>query len=98
MSQARFYGGADTDGSDNLYVADRSNNRVNKHAKDGSVIGNYAAGGSPVGLSVDRTNGFYYVVIGNAVRKYTLAGVFVQAFAPAITAPRAIDIASDGSI
>ena len=98
VSQARFYGGADTDGSDNLYVADRSNNRVNKHAKDGSVIGNYAAGGSPVGLSVDRTNGFYYVVIGNAVRKYTLAGVFVQAFAPAITTPRAIDIASDGSI
>ena len=97
-SQARFFGGADTDAADNLYVADRSNNRINKYAKDGSVIGNYTGVTAPVGLSVDRTNGHYYVITGTAIRKYTLAGVFVSVFAPAVTAPRAIDVTPDGTI
>lgn len=97
-TQARFYGGADTDASDNLYVADRSNNRIDKYAKNGTVIGNYTGVTNPVGLSVDRTNGHYYVITGTAIRKFTLAGVFVSVFAPAVTAPRAIDVAPDGSI
>lgn len=97
-TQARFYGGADTDAADNLYVADRSNNRIDKYAKDGTVIGNYTGVTNPVGLSVDRANGHYYVVTGTSIRKYTLAGVFVSTFAPAVTAPRAIDIAPDGFI
>lgn len=97
-TQGKYYGGADTDAADNLYVADRSNVRIDKYAKDGTLIGNYSSGLIPTGLSVDRTNGYYYVATQGAVRKYTLGGVFVSIFAPAITSSRAVDVAPDGYI
>jgi len=76
-SQFHFPQQVATDGSGNVYVADRNNDRVQKFDSTGAYLGSISGGSLdfPVGVAVDSSNNIYvtdYDAVGSgfSVRKY----------------------------
>lgn len=79
------------DASNNLYVADYSNNRIQKFDSSGNFSAKWGANGGdgtagsnngefsgPVGVAVDGSNNIYVFDVGNLrIQKLTSAGVYV---------------------
>ena len=76
--------GIDADALDNVFVADFSNNRVQKFSPDGEFLAQWGTAGSadgqfnqPVDVAVDDSGNFYVADRANArVQKFNSAGVF----------------------
>jgi tripartite motif-containing protein 71 len=78
--------GVAVDSSGNVYVADESNNRIQKFTSSGVFLTTWGSFGSgdgqfngPEGVAVDPTSGNVYVadMINQRVQKFTNSGVFI---------------------
>lgn len=73
------------DVSGNIYVADAGNDRIQKFASDGTVLGTWGKTGtedgnfhSPMGVGLDGTGNVYVADSGNnRIQKFTAAGAFI---------------------
>ena len=75
--------GVAVDGSGNVYVADSSNNRIQKFTSAGVFVTKWGTAGSgdgqfngPLGVAVDGS-GNVYVTDSDRVQKFTSAGAFI---------------------
>src|SRR4051812_10111307 len=77
--------GIAVDSSDNVYVVDAGNNRIQKFTNNGTFIttwGSYGTGNgqfiSPSGIAVDSSDNVYVVDAGNnRIQKFTNNGTFI---------------------
>lgn len=92
--QFNFAYGIAIDNSDNVYVADTNNHRIQKFTSTGTFIAQFGAFGSgdgqfssPAGLACDGTDLYVADEANNRVQKFTLTGVWVRKWGIAGTGP-----------
>jgi tetratricopeptide (TPR) repeat protein/sugar lactone lactonase YvrE len=100
------------DSSGNIYVADKSNHRIQKFNSSGGFLaawGGYGSGNgqfnNPEGIAVDSSNNVYVADTGNnRVQKFTSSGAFVKTWGTAgsgngqFNGPHAIDVNPNGGV
>ena len=75
----------DLDSSNNVYVVDRNNERIQKFDNSGNFIATWSPARfqQPVGIAIDSLNNVYVTVIDNGfnvVNKYTTEGSLVKSW------------------
>jgi YD repeat-containing protein len=99
------------DGQGNLWVTDRSNNRIEKLTTQGKMLASYGTTGTgelqfkgPWGIAINKSTGNAYIADGenNRIEELSSTGTFVRTFGTsgsgALELPKGIAIDSSGNV
>lgn len=86
------------DASDNIYVADSSNQKIRKVTPAGEVTTFASVPGSLSSLTIDGSGNLYLIVSGNALKKVTPAGTVSTVYTDGSASMYAVSADVDGTL